>query len=125
MYHLQSSNDKFVIAPGIKGMVMCVFLLPSYNIVFKLIKDKFYPPKKMNKAQVKAKYKLVSRHDRVGRMADTHEFEYFTFDKNRFSAELLEELQKVAPSLLEINGNELTIKHLYTERKMIPLNIHL
>lgn len=125
VHHLQTSNDKFVIAPGIKGMVMCVFLLPSYNIVFKLIKDKFDPPKTMNKKQVKSKYKLVSRHDRVGRMADTHEFEHFTFNKNRFSPELLEELQKVVPSLLKINGNELTIKHLYTERKMIPLNMYL
>ena len=63
VHHLQTSSDKFVIAPGIKGMVMCVFLLPSYNIVFKLIKDKFDPPKTMNKKQVKSKYKLVSRHD--------------------------------------------------------------
>ncbi len=125
MNHLQHTEDQFILAPGIKGMVMSVFTLPSYNIVFKLIKDKFDPPKKMNRAQVKSKYKLVSQHDRVGRMADTHEFEYFAFDKNRFSSELLEELQTVAPSLINIEGDTLTLKHLYTERRMIPLNIYL
>lgn len=125
MTHLQQSNDRFIIAPGIKGMVMSVFTLPSYPVVFKLIKDKFDPPKSMTRQQVKDKYKLVSRHDRVGRMADTHEFENFAFDKSRFTPELLEELQKVVPSLLKSEENKLIIKHLYTERKMIPLNIYL
>ena len=69
LVHLENSDDQFVIAPGIKGMVMSVFMLPSYHIVFKLIKDKFDPPKSMNRGQVKAKYKVVSLHDRVGRMA--------------------------------------------------------
>src|SRR5690606_9597474 len=75
--HLYASEDQFVLASGIKGMVMTVFTLPSYNIVFKMIKDHFDPPKSMTRQQVKEKYKLVSLHDRVGRMADTHEFEYF------------------------------------------------
>ncbi len=123
--HMEQSNDQFVIAPGIKGMVMSVFTLPSYNIVFKLIKDKFDPPKTVSKQVVMEKYELVKEHDRVGRMADTHEFEYFAFDKNRFSPELLEELWQVAPSILEEKGDQLIIKHLYTERKMIPLNIYL
>ena len=41
-YHLKHSSDKFRIAPGIKGMVMLVFDLPSFPYVFKVIKD-FYP----------------------------------------------------------------------------------
>lgn len=127
LQHLDQSDDQFVIAPGIKGMVMSVFLLPSYNIVFKLIKDKFDPPKKGNRQIVKEKYRLVKVHDRAGRMADTHEFEYFAFVKSRFSNELLEELLKVAPSLVEIDeeNDRIVIKHLYTERRMIPLNMYL
>lgn len=123
--HLKTSTDKFIIAPGIKGMVMSVFTLPSYNVVFKLIKDNFDPPKQVTKAQVKEKYKLVSRHDRVGRLADTHEFENFVFDKDRFSEELIAELLKVAPSIVEIDENTITIQHLYIERRMIPLNLYL
>ncbi len=123
--HLAHSDDQFVIAPGIKGLVMAVFTLPAYNVVFKLIKDKCEPPKKVTRGEVKAKYKLVSRHDRVGRMADTHEFAHFAFDKSRFSPELLEELYRVVPSLLEEKDGQLIIRHLYTERKMIPLNLFL
>lgn len=124
--HLRKSDDQFIIAPGIKGMVMSVFTLPSYDIVFKIIKDRFQPPKDMTREQVKEKYRLVSRHDRVGRMADTQEFSNFEFDKKRLSAELLEELYQVAPSILEEkDGDRLIIKHMYTERRMIPLNIYL
>ena len=123
--HLRNSSDQFIIAPGIKGMVMTVFTLPSYNIVFKIIKDKFAPPKEVTHREVREKYRLVSRHDRIGRMADTQEFENLAFPLDRFSDSLLKELQTVAPSALQIRGNRLTIKHLYTERYMTPLNIYL
>lgn len=123
--HMKSSDDQFVIAPGIKGMVMTVFTLPSYGIVFKVIKDKFDPPKTVTEEIVKSQYKLVSRSDRAGRMADTQEFSNFIFYRNRFSDELIEELQKVAPSKLIIDEKRIIIKHLYTERRMIPLNLYL
>ncbi|WP_111671139.1 bifunctional isocitrate dehydrogenase kinase/phosphatase [Algoriphagus litoralis] len=123
--HLENSTDKFVVAPGIKGMVMTVFTLPSFNIVFKLIKDHFEPPKSMTRQEVREKYKLVSLHDRVGRMADTHEFEFFKIPLERISEELLKELRNTTNSLLQINEGHLVIKHLYTERKMIPLNLFL
>ncbi|TQV76073.1 bifunctional isocitrate dehydrogenase kinase/phosphatase [Exilibacterium tricleocarpae] len=123
--HMKHSDDKFVIAPGIKGMVMSVFTLPSYGIVFKIIKDKFDPPKTVTEEIVRSQYRLVSRSDRAGRMADTQEYSNFIFYRNRFSQELLEELQRVAPSKLEIDDKRVIIKHLYTERRMTPLNLYL
>lgn len=125
LHHLETSTDQFVVAPGIKGMVMTVFALPSLNIVFKLIKDHFEPPKNMTRQEVREKYKLVSLHDRVGRMADTHEFESFKIPLDRVSEELMKELRNTTNSLLDIRENHLIIKHLYTERKMVPLNIFL
>ena len=123
--HLNSSSDQFIVAPGIKGMVMTVFMLPSYNIVFKIIKDKFAPPKEVTHQIVREKYRLVSRHDRIGRMADTQEFDNLTFPLSRFSDELVQELSKVAASQIEIRDDKLIIRHLYTERYMTPLNIYL
>jgi isocitrate dehydrogenase kinase/phosphatase len=123
--HMTSTTDQFNIAPGIKGMVMTVFTLPSYDFVFKVIKDKFTPPKDMTRDQVKAKYTLVKRWDRAGRMADTQEFNNLAFARARFSEELMEELRKVAPSVLEEHGKTLIIKHVYVERRMIPLNLYL
>jgi isocitrate dehydrogenase kinase/phosphatase len=125
LHHLEKSSDQFVVAPGIKGMVMTVFTLPSLKIVFKLIKDHFEPPKNMTRQEVREKYKLVSLHDRVGRMADTHEFEYFEIPLQRVSDELLRELRNTTNSLLQMKQNVLVIKHLYTERRMVPLNIFL
>jgi isocitrate dehydrogenase kinase/phosphatase len=123
--HLNNSSDQFIVAPGIKGMVMTVFTLPSYNIVFKVIKDKFDPPKEVTHDIVREKYHLVSRHERVGRMADTQEFDDLVFPIERFSPALIEELQRVAPSQIEISADKILIKHLYTERYMTPLNIYL
>ncbi|MEM6964356.1 MAG: bifunctional isocitrate dehydrogenase kinase/phosphatase [Bacteroidota bacterium] len=123
--NMLKTEDKFVVAPGIKGMVMTVFTLPSLNVVFKVIKDKFDPPKKMTEAEVREKYHLVNLHDRVGRMTDTHMFEYMKFDKSRFSNDLLTELKKVIPSKIKIERDVVTIDHLYVEKRMIPLNIYL
>ncbi|MEO6855949.1 MAG: isocitrate dehydrogenase kinase/phosphatase-domain containing protein, partial [Rhodoferax sp.] len=123
--------DQFRIAPGIKGMVMLVFDMPSFPYVFKVIKD-FYPPQKdTSREQVKAKYLLVKQHDRVGRMADTLESSEVAFPRARFSDEVIAELRKFAPSQLEISDRdgdgqmEVVIKHVYIERRMIPLNIYL
>lgn len=123
--HLRESNDKFVLARGIKGMVMTVFTLSSFNIVFKLIKDHFDPPKNMTRQQVREKYKLVGLHDRVGRMADTHEFENFRLPLHRIHPDLMQELKKTVNSLLKIDGDTLIIRHLYIERRLTPLNIFL
>lgn len=122
---LEHSTDKFVIARGIKGMVMTVFTLPSYQVVFKVIKDRFAPTKKISRQQVKDRYYLVKKHDRVGRMADTQEFSRFVFPRHRFSEELIEELLSVAASSVEITEDEIILKHLYTERLMIPLNLYI
>lgn len=123
--HLECSSDQFVIAPGIRGMVMTVFTLPSYQAVFKVIKDRFAPQKNVSHDQVKAAYSLVKRHDRVGRMADTQEFSNITFPRSRFDEELIEELERLAANAVTINQETVTVHHLYTERSMTPLNLFI
>jgi isocitrate dehydrogenase kinase/phosphatase len=123
--HLRHSSDQFRIAPGIKGMVMLVFDLPSFPYVFKVIKD-FYPSQKdTTRELIKSKYLLVKQHDRVGRMADTLEYSNVAFPRSRFNEELVAELKHFCPSLIEEEGDELVIRHVYIERRMIPLNIYL
>ena len=125
LHHLEHSTDKLITAPGIKGMVMSVFTLPSYPYVFKVIKDHFAPPKTTDRATVKAKYQTVKMHDRVGRMADTLEFSHVAFPVERFSDELLEALQREITSSIYIDGGFVIIRHLYIERRMVPFNIFL
>lgn len=125
LYHLRHSSDKFRIAPGIKGMVMLVFDLPSFPYVFKVIKD-FYPaPKETTREHIQSRYLLVKQHDRVGRMADTLEYSNVAFPRARFEDDLVAELKHHCPSLVEEDGDTLVIRHLYIERRMIPLNIYL
>ena len=131
LHHLRHSTDKFRIAPGIKGMVMLVFDLPSFPYVFKVIKDYYPPQKDTTREQIKGKYLLVKQHDRVGRMADTLEYSEVAFPRARFDDELIAEIEKFAPSQLEISDRdgdgqiEVILKHVYIERRMIPLNIYL
>ena len=125
LMHMRHSSDKFRIAPGIKGMVMLVFDLPSFPYVFKVIKDHFPPPKETTREQVQAKYLLVKQHDRVGRMADTLEYSDVALPLARFDDELVAELKACCPSLVEEDGDSLVVRHVYIERRMIPLNIYL
>jgi len=125
LMHMRHSSDNFRIAPGIKGMVMLVFDLPSFPYVFKVIKDHFAPPKETTREQVQAKYLLVKQHDRVGRMADTLEYSDVALPLSRFDDELVAELRAQCPSLLEEERDTLVIRHVYIERRMIPLNIYL
>lgn len=121
--HLNHSDDRFVIAPGIKGLVMGVFTLPSFPYVFKIIKDT--RRKDVSREFVKKQYQLVKVHDRVGRMADTWEYSDVPFPKDRLDPALLKELRETAPSLIEEDGTNIVIRHLYIERRMIPLNLFL
>jgi isocitrate dehydrogenase kinase/phosphatase len=123
--HLRHSSDRFRIAPGIKGMVMLVFDLPSFPYVFKVIKDYYPPPKDTTREQIQGKYLLVKQHDRVGRMADTLEYSNVAFPRTRFEGELIDELRKFCASIVEEDGDAIVIRHVYIERRMIPLNIHL
>jgi isocitrate dehydrogenase kinase/phosphatase len=125
LHHLKHSRDRFAIAPGIKGLVMTVFTLPSYPYVFKVIRDKIAASKDTDRQKVKQQYWLVKHHDRVGRMTDTLEYSDVAFPRERFSDELVAELTAVASSELEFDGDYIVIRHLYIERRMIPLNLYL
>ncbi len=125
LHHLRYSSDQIQVAPGIRGLVMLVFALPSFPYVFKVIKDSFPPPKETTKELIKEKYQLVKNHDRVGRMADTLEYSDVAFPRNRITESLLNEIRQFAPSVLEVNENEVVIRHLYIERRMVPLNIYI
>ena len=125
LQHLHYSEDQFILAPGIKGLVMTVFTLPSFPFVFKVIKDKFGPNKNFDQDYVRGKYLLVKKHDRVGRMADTLEYSNVAIPRHRCSEEMIEELRQLAPSQLEETDDYIVIKHCYVERRLKPLNLYL
>jgi len=125
LHHLAHSRDRFVLAPGIKGLVMCVFTLPSYPYVFKLIRDRIAASKDTDRARVKQKYALVKHHDRAGRMTDILEYSDVAFPRTRFTAELLAELKDTAPSQIEEEEDRIIVRHVYIERRMTPLNLYL
>ncbi len=125
LHHLRHSSDRFMIAPGIRGMVMIVFTLPSFPYVFKVIKDSFPAPKETTREQVVQKYQLVKRHDRLGRLADTLEYSSVALPVARLDEALVRELETLAPSMIEYEGDNLVIRHVYIERRMVPLNLYL
>lgn len=122
---LEGSDDSFQIARGDRGMVMTVFTLPSYDVVFKIIKDRFDYPKQTTRQEVRNRYYLVFKHDRGGRLVDAQEFENLRIPMDRFSLDLLEELLAVASKTVRVEGDEVVIDHLYTERRLAPLNLYL
>jgi isocitrate dehydrogenase kinase/phosphatase len=125
MRHLQSSTDLFAFAPGASGMVMEVFTLPSFNVVFKVIRDKFRYPKNIRPEQVKEKYELVFKHDRAGRLVDAQEYRRLSFDLARFEPKLRDALLEGCSRNCSVQGERLLVEHLYIERRLVPLNVFL
>jgi isocitrate dehydrogenase kinase/phosphatase len=125
LQHMHHSRDLFVEAPGTRGQVMHVFNLPSYPYVFKVIKDVFGPTKSTDRETVKRKFLMAKEVDRVGRMADALEFTELALPRERFAPGLLEQLNALAPSVIEVDGRNLVLHHCYVERRMTPLNLYL
>jgi isocitrate dehydrogenase kinase/phosphatase len=125
MRHLAHTQDHFVHAPGDRGLVMVCFTLPSFDVVFKIIRDKFPFPKNIVREEVEAKYRMVFKHDRVGRLVDAQEFRRLRFPRSLFSNELLEELFSETKKTVHEDGSDLVLDHVYIERRMTPLNLYL
>ncbi|HEY0370205.1 MAG TPA: isocitrate dehydrogenase kinase/phosphatase AceK regulatory subunit, partial [Chthoniobacterales bacterium] len=123
--HLRNSREQFVAAEGARGMVMLVFTLPSYDVVFKLIKDRFDYPKESTRAEVMRRYRLVFEHDRAGRLVEAHEFEHLRIPRDRFEATLLKDLLGQTASLVRLEDDDVVIGHAYVERRIRPLNLFL
>ena len=123
--HLEEPEARFAFAEGDEGMVMAVFTLPAFNVVFKIIKDSFGAPKNTTRAAVMEKYHFVFVRDRVGRLADAQEFEHLDFPRRCFPADLLSYLLTVASATVRVEGERVVVRHLYTERRVTPLNLFL
>ncbi len=123
--HLAVTTDQFEEARGQRGMVMTVFNMPNYDLVFKLIKDHFAYPKDNTRKGVMAKYDLVFRHDRAGRLIDAQSFEHLQFDREHFSDALLSHLLDVAGETVCVRDEKVVIEHTYVTRRVIPLDIYV
>ena len=123
--HLQQSTDQFVHAPGDRGLVMICFTLPSFDVVFKIIRDRFAYPKNVLREEVLKKYELVFKHDRAGRLVDAQEFKRLQFPTARFSDEVIAELKSEAAGTVRFEDDQLVIGHMYIERRMTPLNLYI
>ncbi|MFU8830714.1 MAG: bifunctional isocitrate dehydrogenase kinase/phosphatase [Wenzhouxiangella sp.] len=124
--HLELHPDEpLVEADGQRGLVMLVFTLPSYALVFKLIRDRFAPTKKFGRRQVIDRYRLVFRHDRVGRLIDAQEFRHLRFPISQFSSQLLEQLESECGRSIQIDRQSVVIQHCYVERRLRPLDLYL
>jgi isocitrate dehydrogenase kinase/phosphatase len=125
MRHLEHTHDQFVPAPGERGLVMICFTLPSFDVVFKVIRDRFPYPKSVLREEVMAKYQFVFKHDRAGRLVDAQEFRRLRFPRALFAPALLEELLREATITVHEDADDLIFDHMYSERRMTPLNLYL
>ncbi len=125
MRHLESSSDRFEMAAGVQGLVMVVFTLPGFDVVFKVIRDRFGAPKQITRGRVMNRYRLVFRHDRAGRLVDAQEYEHLSFPADRFRPDLLELLLEHCARTVTIEGDTVTIAHAYVERRVTPLDVYV
>ncbi len=125
MAHLADPGARFAFAEGDEGMVMVVFTLPEHNLMFKIIRDSFGAPKNTTRQAVMDKYHFVFVRDRVGRLADAQEFEHMEFPRRCFPSDLLAYLLAAAAQTVRVEGDRVVVRHVYTERRVTPLNLFL
>nr|WP_295379246.1 bifunctional isocitrate dehydrogenase kinase/phosphatase [Pseudoxanthomonas sp.] len=118
-------GEQLVQAEGTPGMVMAVFTLPSYPLVFKIIRDRFAYPKEVSRKDVEDRYNLVFHLDRVGRLLDTQPYRFLRFPRARFAPALLEELLSSCGHGITEDGDDLIIHLCYVQRRLRPLNLYL
>jgi isocitrate dehydrogenase kinase/phosphatase len=123
--HLTRHDTRFELPEGDEGLVMAVLVLPSYNLVIKLIKDRFGQPKTTTRRAVMAKYQLVFVRDRAGRLADAQEFEHLELPRRCLPEPVLEHLLSTAAESVRLDGDRVILTHCYTERYVTPLNVYL
>lgn len=123
--HLRETRDEFVHAAGDTGLVMIVFTLPSYNLVFKVVRDVFGAPKTTDHQAVADKYRLVSRHDHAGRLIDTQHFRNLELPRHRLSEELLADLRAECRLNVNETDDEVVFSSVYVERRVRPLNLYI
>ncbi len=123
--HIAQSGERFEIAPGVRGLVMIVFTLPGFDVVLKVIKDRFGEPKQLTRDHVLSRYRLVFRHDRAGRLVDAQEYEHLEFPRSRFDPGLLEILADECARSVTVGDDTVTIAHAYIERRVVPLDVFL
>lgn len=123
--HLESSSDRFEMAAGVQGLVMVVFTLPGFDVVFKVIRDRFGAPKQITRDRVMNRYRLVFRHDRAGRLVDAQEYEHLSFPADRFRPELLDILLEQCARTVSRDGDTVNIGHAYVERRVTPLDVYV
>ncbi len=121
--HLERTQDRFVRAPGERGLVMACFALQNADVIFKVIRDRFPAVKNVRREEVMAKYDMVFRHDRAGRLVDAQEFRRIRLPKARFEPGMLEELLTECAENVQVEGDDLIVNHVYIERQMTPLNL--
>ena len=122
---LARSGDRFETARGERGLVMLVFTMPSFDVVFKVIRDVFGITKTVTRSVVLDRYRFVFEHDRAGRLVDTQQFEHLSFHRDRFEPGLLAELLTEAAQTVELDGDQVVLHHVYTERRVTPLNLYI
>ena len=121
----EQPGEQLVHAEGTPGMVMRVFTLPSYPLVFKLIRDRFAWPKQLSRQQVEDKYTLVFNLDRVGRLLDAQPYRHLRFPAARFTPALLQDLLADCAQSVRLVGEEVEIALCYVQRRFRPLNLYL
>jgi isocitrate dehydrogenase kinase/phosphatase len=119
------AEERLRAADGERGMVMAVFTLPGYPLVFKVIRDRFAWPKNIAPEQVREKYLLVFKHDRVGRLIDAQEYRFLRFPRAQFDAATLAELLEECASSITLEGDDVVLHHCYVERRLRPLNLYV
>lgn len=116
-------------ARGPRGSVAIAFTAPEVDVVLKVIRDKPAPSYKWARfdgpESVLAKYHRVHELNRSGSMLDNIIYSDIALPRRMFGDELLQDLAQHAAGCVRIEGDQVVLRHLIVQRKVVPLPIYL
>jgi isocitrate dehydrogenase kinase/phosphatase len=120
--HLAETGEQFTPTPGRAGTAMIVFAPPSFPYVFKVIRDTSSKIGWTGKQRIMDLYRWVHEINRGRLMLDPWMYRNLHFPKHAFQERVLEELRKNAPSSIRVLDDQVVLKDVYAQRRVLPLN---
>jgi isocitrate dehydrogenase kinase/phosphatase len=127
--HMRQSGQRFARSPGYTGTVALGFTFEACSYHLKVIRDRPTQSYKWGEfpgvAAVLEKYRLVHEINRAGSMLDNVMYFNVRLDRDMFVPALLDEICREAAGSVQVDGDEVLIRSLIVQLKIVPLPVYL
>ncbi len=126
---MHQSGQRFERSPGFAGTVALGFTFEACSYHLKVIRDRPTTSYKWGAfpgvSAVLDKYRVVHEINRAGSMLDNVMYFNLRLDRSMFDPALLEDIRREAAQSVQVDGDDVFIRSLIVQIKIVPLPVYL